>query len=251
MLKRKHVQCRQTATTARKRCAEGYGDDEATTRFSDKNDVLEQASFPSNRRLRTITELVSIRVRFIHSKDDQTLSLRYVDPIAYDGAWSIIDERCNCCSHNSAWRQSTEAKMKVLGLHPILLHKKATTFKCTGRTTKNRKPKILMGVIFNAVSLSGSHVLLSHDLLSSVQSMITTSLLTFFFSIKGFGWQWISRTLRTSSPHRTPINMTQCWNFYVTNISAYSWRHYMTIIPIGTSNTEKSENPEDIRVSKA
>ena len=213
--------------------------------------MLEEASLSSNgdyekstslqfsldfidRAFESITELVSIRVRFIHSKDNQTLCLRDVDPIACDGVWAIIDDGCNCCSHNSTWRQSTEAKMKVLGLHPILLHKKATPFNGTGRTTKNRKPKIPTGVIFHAVSLSSSHVLLSHDLLSSVQSMPTSSLLTFFFSIRGFGWQWISRTLRTSSPHRTPMNMTQCWNFYVTNIFAYSSRHHMTTIPIGT-----------------
>ena len=64
--------------------------------------------------------------------------------------------------------------------------------------------------------------------------MLTCSLLIFFFSKVGLGRQCISRTLRASSLYRTPVNMTLCWNFYVTYILAYSWRHYMTIIPIGT-----------------
>ena len=86
-----------------------------------------------------------------------------------------------------------------------------------------------MSIILNTVSLSWSHVPLSVDLLSSVQPSRTRSLFIFFFSVKGLGRQWISRTLRTSLPLGTPMNMTLCWNLYVTNILAYSWRHYMTI----------------------
>ena len=60
-------------------------------------------------------------------------------------------------------RQNIEGKMKVLGLHPISLHKKTTTFIDTGRTTENGKLKIPMGIILNAVSLSWSRVPLSVD----------------------------------------------------------------------------------------
>ena len=123
-------------------------------------------------------------------------------------------------------------KMKVMGLL-LLLHKKATTFNGTGRTTKNGKLKIPMDIIVNAVFSSWSHVQLSDDVLSSVQTMLTYFLLIFFFSVKGLGLQWISRTRRSSSPHRTPMNMTLCCNFHVANMLANSWRHHMTIIPIG------------------
>ena len=57
---------------------------------------------------------------------------------------------------------------------------------------------------------------------------------SYSFSVQGLGRPWISRTLRTNSFHRTPMNMILCWNCYVTNIWAFSWRHCMTIIPIGT-----------------
>ena len=31
----------------------------------------------------------------MHFKDNQTLSLRVVDPIADEGVWAIIDDGCN------------------------------------------------------------------------------------------------------------------------------------------------------------
>ena len=31
----------------------------------------------------------------MHCNDNQTLSLRVVDPIADDGVWAIIDDGCN------------------------------------------------------------------------------------------------------------------------------------------------------------
>ena len=116
--------------------------------------MLEQASFSPNgdceqstilqlsldcidRAVESITGLVSIRVRSMHTEDNQTLSLRDVDPTAHDGVWAIIEDGCNGCSRNRACRQNTEAKMRVLGLHPILFHKKATITNGTGRDTKN------------------------------------------------------------------------------------------------------------------
>ena len=128
--------------------------------------MLEQASFSSNcgdyeqstilqlslgcidRAVESITKFVSVRERSTHSEDDITLSLRDVDSTADDGVWAILDDGCNSCSRSKAWRQNAEAKMKVFGLHPISLHKKATTFNGTGRSTKNRKPKIPIGHYF-------------------------------------------------------------------------------------------------------
>ena len=83
------------------------------------------------------------------------------DPAAYDGVWAIMDDGCNSCSRSKAWRQNAEAKMKGFG---TLLHEKATTFSGTGRSTKNGRPKIPMGILLDAVSLSWSHVPLSDNL---------------------------------------------------------------------------------------
>ena len=66
----------------------------------------------------SITACVSVRERSVHSEDNQTLSLRKVDPIADDGVWAIIDDGCNCCCLDEVWRQNADAKMK---------------FGCTGR----------------------------------------------------------------------------------------------------------------------
>ena len=102
----------------------------------------------TDQAVESIAELVTIRVRSMHTEDNQTQSLRDVDPAAHDVVWAIIDGGRNGCSHNGACRQNTDAMMKVLGLHPISLHGKTTTFNDTGRTTKNGKLKIPKSIIF-------------------------------------------------------------------------------------------------------
>ena len=47
----------------------------------------------------------------------------------------MIDDGCNSCCHGGAWRQSAEAKMKVLCFHPIWLHRKTITFNGVGTST--------------------------------------------------------------------------------------------------------------------
>ena len=76
----------------------------------------------------------------MHVKDNQTLSLRVVDPIADEGVPAIIDDGCNNCCHGEVWRQNAETKMKVLGLHPIWLHRKTTA--CNGVGTSARSGKL-------------------------------------------------------------------------------------------------------------
>ena len=49
----------------------------------------------NDRAVNLITELVSIRVRFMHSEGNQTTSLRDVDPVAFNDARAIIDDGCN------------------------------------------------------------------------------------------------------------------------------------------------------------
>ena len=51
-------------------------------------DCVVRASQPS-------TAFVSFREKPMHFTDNQTLSLRVVDPIAVDGVWTIIDDGCN------------------------------------------------------------------------------------------------------------------------------------------------------------
>ena len=51
-----------------------------------------------DRAVEPITEFVSVRERSVHSGDFQTLSVRDVDPTAYDGVRAIIDDGCNSCS---------------------------------------------------------------------------------------------------------------------------------------------------------
>ena len=76
------------------------------------SDCVDRATEPS-------TALVSFREQSMNFNDNQTLSLRLVDSIADDGVWAIIDDGCNSCCCCEVWRQNAEAKMKVLGFHPI------------------------------------------------------------------------------------------------------------------------------------
>ena len=74
------------------------------------------------------TAFVSFRVQPMQFNDNQTPSLRVVDPIADEGVWAIIDDGCNSCCHGEVLRQNAEMKMKVLGFHPFWLHGKANYF---------------------------------------------------------------------------------------------------------------------------
>ena len=40
---------------------------------------------------------------FVHFKDNETLNLRVVDPIADEGVWAIIDDGCYSCCHGEMW----------------------------------------------------------------------------------------------------------------------------------------------------
>ena len=140
-----------------------------------------------------------VRKRSTHFEDNQTLSLRDVDPAAYEGVSAIIDDGCSGCSRSEAWRQCAGAKVKVLGLHPISLHRTATTFNGVGTSTTNQKPTIPMGVTLCAVSLFWSD-----DLLSLTQSKQTCFPRNFPFSAEGLGLAMdvsdTSSTLTSSDP---------------------------------------------------
>ena len=84
-------------------------------------DCIERATASS-------TAFVSFREQPMHVKDNQTQKLREVDPIADEGIRAVKDDGCNSCCHGEVWRQNAEAKMSVLRLQPIWVHRKATTF---------------------------------------------------------------------------------------------------------------------------
>ena len=104
-------------------------------------DCVDRATEPS-------TAFVSFRERPMHFDDKPTLGLRDFDRIADDGVWATIDDGCNSCSYGEVRRQNAEAKMKVLGLHPIWLHRKATTFNGNGveSSTTSGKLKIPIAI---------------------------------------------------------------------------------------------------------
>ena len=82
----------------------------------------------------------------MHSKENKTLNLRAVDPTADEGVWAMKDDGCNSCCHGEVWRQNAETKMKVLGLQPMRLHRRATSFNGVGSSTTSGKLKIPMAI---------------------------------------------------------------------------------------------------------
>ena len=61
-------------------------------------DCFDRASVPS-------TAFVSFREQPMRFNDNQTWSLRVVDPVADEQVWAIIDDRCNSCCHGTLWGQ--------------------------------------------------------------------------------------------------------------------------------------------------
>ena len=53
---------------------------------------------------------------------------------------------CNSCCHGEVWRHTAEAKTTVLGLLPLLLHRKATTLNGLGTCMTSGKLKIPMDI---------------------------------------------------------------------------------------------------------
>ena len=74
------------------------------------------------------TASVSFQEQPMHFKDDQTLNLRVVDRIGDEGVSAIIVDGCNSCCHGESWLHNAAAKMKVLRLQPIWIHRRATIF---------------------------------------------------------------------------------------------------------------------------
>ena len=66
------------------------------------------------------TAFVSFREQPMDFKDNQTLNLRVVDPVADERVWARKNDGCNSCCHVEVWRQTAEAKMKVFwAFHPF------------------------------------------------------------------------------------------------------------------------------------
>ena len=99
-----------------------------------------------------------------HFNDNQTLSLRVVDPIADEGVWAIEDDGCNSCCHGEVWRQNAEAKMKVLRLQPIWVDRKVTIFNCVGTSTTSGKLEMPMAIRLQESSMVTPVCAHSHEI---------------------------------------------------------------------------------------
>ena len=115
------------------------GDYEQSMMFQLFLDCVDRATASS-------TAFVSFREHPMHFQDNQTLNFRVVDPVADEGVGAIIDGGCNSCCHGEVSRQNAEAKVKVLALHPMWLHRKATTFNGVGTSTTSGKLRIPMAI---------------------------------------------------------------------------------------------------------
>ena len=96
---------------------------------------IDRAATPS-------TAFVWFRGQPMHVNDDQTLSLRVVDPFVDEGVWAIIDDGCYSCCHGEVWRQNAEAKMKVLRLRNIWVHRKSNYCQWCRNEHDKRKAEI-------------------------------------------------------------------------------------------------------------
>ena len=74
------------------------GDDEQSMMVQLFLDCIDRATASS-------TAFVSFREQPMHFKDNQTLNLRVVDPIADEGVWAIKNDGCNRCCHGEVRRQ--------------------------------------------------------------------------------------------------------------------------------------------------
>ena len=120
------------------------------------------------------TAFVSFREHPMHFNDNQTLSLRVVDPIADEGLWAIVDDGCNSCCHGEVQRQNAEAKMKVLGLHPIWLHRKATTSNGVGTSTTSAKLTIPMAIRLQESDMVTPRCVHSHEILEKTHPLLVS-----------------------------------------------------------------------------
>ena len=82
----------------------------------------------------------------MHLDDNQALSLRVVDPIAYEGVWAIIDDGCNSCCHREVLRQNAAAKT-------CLVAEKGNYFEWCGNEHNKRKVENSYGHLTAGIGL--------------------------------------------------------------------------------------------------
>ena len=85
----------------------------------------------------------------------------------------MIDDRCNSCCHGGVWRQNAEAKMKVLRLQPIWVHRKATTFNGVGTSTTSGKQKKPMAIRLQESEIVIPGCVHSHEIPKKDTSFVT------------------------------------------------------------------------------
>ena len=134
------------------------GDDEQSMMVQLFLDCVDRATAASR-------AFVSVREQPMHVRDNQTLNLRVVDPIADEGVWAMRDDGCNSCCE--AWRQNAETK-KVSGLRPVWLHKKATTVNGVGTSNTSEMLKIPMATRPQESDMVIPRCVHSHEILEKI-----------------------------------------------------------------------------------
>ena len=127
-----------------------------------------------DRATNSTTAFVSLRERPVHVDDNQTLSLRVVDPVADDGVWAIVDDGCNSCCHGEVWRQNAEAKMKALRLQPIWVHRKVSTLNGVGTSTTCGKLKIPVAIRLQESDMVIPGCVHSHEILEKTHPLLVS-----------------------------------------------------------------------------
>ena len=107
--------------------------------------------------------------------DNQTLSLRVVDPIADEGVWAIIDAGCNSCCHGEVWRRNAETKIFVLRFQPLWVHRKGTTLNGIGTSTTGGKLKIPLSVRLQVSDMVIPGCVHSHEILEKTHPFVTVT----------------------------------------------------------------------------
>ena len=98
----------------------------------------------------------------MHFNDNQTLRLRSLIQLQMTVFGRLVMTGATVVVM-VVWRQNAEAKMKVLGHHPIWVHRKATTFNGVGTSTTSGKLKSPMAIRLQESDMVIPECVYSHE----------------------------------------------------------------------------------------
>ena len=97
-------------------------------------------------------------------KDTEPPALPWVDIMADEGVWVVLDEGCNSTCHGSKWAENAEAKFRALGWKCPWVNRERKTYKGVGKTSTVGKRRFPMGVELSPSGLRVPGTLASHEL---------------------------------------------------------------------------------------